>query len=88
MLDALASGLPLVVSSSMGDVDRVDGTGLTFAPGSADDLAVQLERLSDCGMRDRLGAAAREKALAKYDWSLNAEHRESDYVSSLVGHSR
>jgi len=88
MLDAMASGLPLLVSSSMGDVGRVEGAGLTFAPGSAEDLVAQLERLLDRKMRHKLGAAARDKALIEYDWNLNAERREADYVASLVSRIR
>jgi glycosyltransferase involved in cell wall biosynthesis len=87
MLDAMASGLPLLVSSSMGDAGRVEGSGLTFVSGSVDDLAVQLGRLSDPGMLMQLGNAARAKALTEYSWSLHAERREADYMASLASRS-
>jgi glycosyltransferase involved in cell wall biosynthesis len=83
MLDVLSSGLPLVVSSSMGDLDRVTGNGLTFTRGSVEDLTAVLSRLTNSDERRRLGLAARAKAEKQYSWDSNARRREADYVVSI-----
>lgn len=62
VLEAAAMGVPAVVSDATGAVDAVvrDVTGLVVPVGSAEDLAVALERLADSPeLRARLGTAAR-----------------------------
>lgn len=77
-VEAMASGRPVVVSR-VGGLQHivVDGeSGLLFDPGDADGLAECLARLlDDDALRQRMGAAARARAEAEYDWKrLVAAH--------------
>jgi glycosyltransferase involved in cell wall biosynthesis len=70
ILEAMAAGLP-VVASRVGGVPElvVDGeTGLLVPPGDPAALAAALGRLvADAGLRDRLGAAGRQRAQRCFD---------------------
>lgn len=66
--EALACGLPSVVTPSAGSVVRDGREGLVVPPGDAAALAVGMERLgSDPALRAALSAAARDRAEA-FDW--------------------
>jgi glycosyltransferase involved in cell wall biosynthesis len=58
----------LVIASDIGGLSEVLGsTGLKYAPGNSHELAQCIRRaLEDPEMRVRLGAAARERALAMF----------------------
>jgi glycosyltransferase involved in cell wall biosynthesis len=86
MLDAMSSGLPLIVSSSMGDLDRVVGNGLTFTQGSVEGLTAVLSGLANSDERRQLGVTARAKAEKQYSWDSNARRREADYAASVERH--
>ena len=68
--EAMAAGCP-VVGSSVGAIPEIvaDGeTGFVVPPGDSRTLAQALERLaSDPGLRARLGAAARQRAVERFD---------------------
>jgi glycosyltransferase involved in cell wall biosynthesis len=67
LIEAAAAGLPVVASRIYGIVDAVEEgeTGLLFAPGSAEDLIVQLETaLMDPILRADYGHRARENAIS------------------------
>jgi glycosyltransferase involved in cell wall biosynthesis len=70
LLEAMAHGLPVVVSNVPGNVDvvRDDLNGIVFPAGDAVALADCLERLvADEATRARLGKAARATVEAEYD---------------------
>ncbi|HEY2131753.1 MAG TPA: glycosyltransferase family 4 protein [Acetobacteraceae bacterium] len=70
VIEAMLTGLPVVATDIRGPREQVvDGvTGLLVPPASAPPLADALRRLvDDSGLRHRMGAAARERALALYD---------------------
>jgi glycosyltransferase involved in cell wall biosynthesis len=70
ILEAMATGLPVVASAVGGVAEEVvDGeTGLLVAPADADGLADALRRLvTDAALRRRLGAAGRARAVAYFD---------------------
>ena len=70
LIEAAACGLPLVTTDVPGCRDVVqDGIdGLLIPAKDAHALAAAIARLQDdAGLRARLGAAAREKALARFD---------------------
>jgi glycosyltransferase involved in cell wall biosynthesis len=69
VIEAAAMGLPAVGSRIYGVQDAiVDGkTGLLFEAGKVDDLASKLRRLmGDAALRQHMGLAARERALAEF----------------------
>ena len=70
LVEAAACGLAGVGSRTGGIVDVIeDGrSGLLVPPGGVAELAAALERLlGDAGLRDRLGAEARQLALDRFD---------------------
>lgn len=70
VLEAMASGLPVVASAVAGIPEAVvDGSaGLLFPPGDAMALAAALGRLCDNpSLRARLGAEARRRVVAHFD---------------------
>jgi glycosyltransferase involved in cell wall biosynthesis len=69
VIEAAAAGLPAVGSRIYGVSDAiVDGkTGLLFEAGNAEDLASKLRQLlADTALRQHMGTAARERALAEF----------------------
>ncbi len=73
VIEAMLCGLPVVATAIRGPREQVlDGeTGLLVPPRNVDALAAALRRLAaDLPLRRRLGAAGRERALARYDEAL------------------
>lgn len=79
MLDAAASGLPLLASDRMGERARVDGNGAVFRHDDVADLAAVLRRLASSDLRRALGAAGRAKMVAQFSWMNIARSIEADY---------
>lgn len=70
LLEAQASGLPVVAGASggVGAVVTHGVTGLLVPPGDADAFAAAVRRLlADCALRRRFGEAARRRVLAEHD---------------------
>ena len=66
--EALATGLPSVVTPSAGSVVRDGIEGFIVPPSQVDDLARRMEQLgNDPELRTRMARAARSRALA-FDW--------------------
>ena len=80
LIQAMMSGLPIVTTSTCGmkDVIAHGESGLLVPIRSPDAIVEAVERLlSDRPLRERLGRAARERALAHYTWdkvALPVEH--------------
>lgn len=71
VLDAMASGIPIVASAIDGPKDFLvdDRTALLVPPHDPTALAAALARLaSDAGLRERLGRAARKQAQEQYSF--------------------
>jgi glycosyltransferase involved in cell wall biosynthesis len=83
MLDAAASGLPLVVGERMGEPERVRGNGCTFREEDASSLAETLLSLRDGGKRQRLSSAGREKMVAGFSWERHAKTRVRYYEDAM-----
>lgn len=85
VLEAMACGLPVVVSAQAGVseiiTDGIDGLILKDAADS-DTLAQLIKTLEDPGQRDRLGQAARINAL-KYTWDEAARKTLAEYENIL-----
>ena len=76
LMEAMASGLPVIASGIMGIPELVepDRNGLLVAPGRADLLAEAIARLAnDAAERQRLGELGRQKVLSEYDVVASAE---------------
>ena len=85
LMEALASGTPVVASNVAGipDVVRHDDNGLLFAETDAVALAAALTRLADsAATRARIGAAARADAVANLGWDRVAERFEAVYSAA------
>ncbi len=75
LFEYMAAGRPVVASDlpAWADVVQDGATALLVPPGDADALAAALARLrADPVLRDRLGASARDRALAHYTWDARA----------------
>jgi len=85
--EAMAHGRPVVATAVGGHLDLVaDGeTGLLVPPGDVRALRDALERLlADAELRRRLGAAARERALAYFSWQRVTRLTLSVYEEALA----
>jgi glycosyltransferase involved in cell wall biosynthesis len=70
VIEAMLAGLPVVATNIRGPREQVvaEQTGLLVAPMAAAPLAEALRRLAgDAGLRARMGAAGRARAVARYD---------------------
>jgi glycogen(starch) synthase len=83
--EAMACGTPVVVSDTGGLREIVvDGTGLTFPPQDAEQLAARIaEVLTDRELAMRLVARGRERIRERYDWADVAARTAEAYVTTL-----
>ena len=74
IFEYMATGLPVVAPA----IDRIptlvghEREGILYDPGSDEGLTGALERLTDSALRNRLGRAARDRALREYSWAAHA----------------
>lgn len=83
-VEAMLSGLPCIGTRSwaMPEIIENGTTGWVIDDGSVDQLAVALETaLADPEASLRMGAAGRERALARFTWDRVAEHASADALS-------
>jgi glycosyltransferase involved in cell wall biosynthesis len=76
IFEYMASGLPVVAPAADRIPSLVEGgvEGLLYQPASpVEGLADALDRLRDSDLRQRLGAAARQRALRDYSWTAHCE---------------
>lgn len=83
MLDAAASGLPIVVSNKIGDQTRVEGNGLMFIEDDDDDLSRQLLKLDDISIRNQMGKIGTVKINEKFSWLKLVQNVVNHYEISL-----
>ena len=83
--EAMACGTPVVVSDTGGLREIVvDGTGLTFPPQDAEQLASRIaEILTDRELAMRLVARGRERIRERYDWADVAARTAEAYATTL-----
>lgn len=86
--EAMATGTPLVATTggAIPEVTGPDGeTCLAVPPGDAGALAAALGRLlGDAGLRARLGAAGRDRVLARFTWAKAAEGTVARYREAIA----
>lgn len=83
MLDGASSGLALVVSHKIGEIERVIGNGDVYNEGDVDSLA---KTLRDLYLKDDLrdlGKVGAEKMREKYSWLKVAKNIEADYINKI-----
>lgn len=83
MLDAAASGIPIIISDKVLAVERVQGNGVTYKENDTEDLMRALESLRDADRRNRLGKVGAEKMRREYSWLAIARRRIEDYAAAL-----
>ena len=83
MLDASASGLPLVVSDRVGAKERVVGNGRMYEENNVASMAESLLSLAAPALRHALGAVGRGKTEAGNNWKTYARRLEADYKDAL-----
>lgn len=83
MLDGASSGLPLVVTDAIGELERVNGNGRTYIDGNLDSLINTIESLSNKDERIVLGKIGSKKMVEKYSWINIAKNIERDYLVAL-----
>lgn len=85
VLEAMAAGLPVIVSPNVGAKDLVqegaNGFVLPF-PSDIESAADRITRLVDASIRSRMGEAASQTA-AKHDWAQLAQEMERLYIKIL-----
>jgi glycogen(starch) synthase len=82
VLEAMASGLPVVSTNSVGLVDCItsENNGLLHEPGDVAGLRSSLERLlGDEALRARLAATALEEVRRRYSWPVLARSISAVY---------
>jgi glycosyltransferase involved in cell wall biosynthesis len=87
MMEALASGLPIVTTDTCGmkDVNRDGLTGLLAPIRRPDALAAALRRLTeDADLRRKLGEAGRALVLERYTWQSTAATLMDAYEKALA----
>ncbi|MFI1012722.1 glycosyltransferase family 4 protein [Streptomyces sp. NPDC020965] len=90
--EAMATGTPLVATTG-GAIPEVTGPGgetcLSVPPGDAGALAAALGRLlGDAELRARLGAAGRERVLARFTWARAAQGTVELYRAAMADSKR
>ena len=85
MLDAAASGLPIIVNDTLVAVERVSGNGITYKLNDVDSLVNALLSLSDPIERKKLGSYGAEKMKEKFSWEVLVRRRWNDFKKSLNG---
>jgi glycosyltransferase involved in cell wall biosynthesis len=90
ILEAMGCALPVVATDVGAVAEEIDegGTGFVVAPLDPAGIAAALGRLvADAGLRERMGAAGRERALARFSSEIVVANRLRAYAAAL-GHRR
>ncbi len=82
-LDAMACGLPIIVSNKVEVMERVTGNGLLYEENNYQDLADKIKILTDAALRKRMGEIAIRKVKEHFSWDAIAKERIMDYRASL-----
>lgn len=84
MLDAMASGLPLIISDTVTATERIEGNGASYVENDPIDLSKKIVALLENKEKYRqLSTFGVEKARKNYSWDAFAENRLKDYAAAL-----
>jgi glycosyltransferase involved in cell wall biosynthesis len=85
MLDAAATGIPIIVNHTVHATERHQGNGLTYDLGNIEDLAEKILTLyNDPKLREKLGQEGERKMREEFSWDKIAKEREADYVADKM----
>jgi glycosyltransferase involved in cell wall biosynthesis len=82
-LDAVACGLPIILSNRVAVFERVEGNGFTYEEGDSQDLCAKLLQLSDPATRLRMGEYGAAKIRSNFSWDQLARQRVIDFEKAL-----
>ena len=82
-LDALATGLSIIISDKSGVKERAINSGLLYQEGSKVDLAKQIIRLGDVNLRSKMSKNSINKIREIYDWKIIAKKYVEDYTKLI-----
>ena len=89
MLDAAATGVPIIVNDTIHAKERYEGNGLTYRLGNAEDLEAKILKLYvDSSLRTALASEGQRKMDEEYSWDRIAREREADYREDISAASR
>lgn len=83
MLDAAATGLPIVVNDTVNAKERIEGNGLCYRLNDCEDLIRVLTSLRAPEMRRELGQCGAEKIQEQFGWDSIAKLRLRGYEAAL-----
>lgn len=82
MIDAMASGMPILVSNEMGDKSRVICTDQLFSPNDSLSLAEAIKRFADMGFRHSIGRSSANLVVNRFNWLDIAAKIKMDYLKN------
>ena len=89
-IEAMSCGVPVVATTggALPEVVGNDGeTALLVEPGDADSLAAQIRTaLDSSSLRDRVGAAGRQRVIKRWTWEITATGTVEQYRALLADH--
>jgi glycosyltransferase involved in cell wall biosynthesis len=83
MIDAAASGVPIIVSNRIGEPGRVTGNGKMYEENDASDLAAVIRSFASVDERRTYGSVGRRKILDGFSWNSFARTVEADFAAAL-----
>lgn len=83
MLDALACGLPLIISDKVQAIERIEGNGLMYKENDYIDLSRMILMLKDNELRKKYSLNGVKKIIDNYSWLKIAQERIDDYNSFI-----
>jgi glycosyltransferase involved in cell wall biosynthesis len=88
-IEAMSCGVPVVATTggALPEVVGVSGeTGLLVEPNDPDALVVAIRQLlDDAALRERLGAAGRQRVIERFTWEVTARGTAACYDAILAG---
>jgi glycosyltransferase involved in cell wall biosynthesis len=90
-IEAMSCGVPVVATTggALPEVVGVSGeTGLLVEPNNPDALVDAIRQLlDDASLRERLGAAGRQRVIERFTWEVTARGTAACYDAILSGHA-
>lgn len=82
-LDAVACGLPIIISSKVEDIERIKDCGTSYLHNDFNDLALKIESYEDADLRNILGLNGIIKIKEFYSWDFMAKSRLNDFEKAI-----